>query len=607
MKRSDDPTSEKIKLLDPSTHGSYSSVAKHPSVPKKSLYKGSHHMSISAFQTMTDEIVRQQSVRRTLGRSESTPALQATAIEAQGRSALYGSLPFVATFGMQHRENKIRRVLSTVSTNTLESLALQESTHTKMLSKVDVDEYILTFPLVMAVLVAIIAEFLVGYNTGVMNAPANVVFPGHTTAQWSLAVSAFAIGGPGGAVLGGIVANRNGRRGAMMINTWIFFIGGVLMTLAPNIYWLIPARLIVGFASGLATVVVPVYLGEIAPPTLRGTLGTCTQFAMVIGIFMSDVAAFPLATENGWRFLFAVTPVLCLIQVLVSPFLLESPRWLLNINRDSVEARIVIKQMRGFRSDAEVEWEVEHFMFAASKHKTDRKSAHSSDAMWDLLFRARDQRVLVISSVILQMAQQLCGINAVFYYSTTFFEGIISNPLMGSTLVGFVNVIATYVALKLMDSTARRTLILWSSFGMLVSTVLIIAALLGVIYNSIALVAVMAFVSFFEIGLGPIPWLIVAEMFDAKYVATAMSIACIVNWACNFLVGLLFPFIQEALGPWSFAPFGVVLVMTFLFTYFYLPETHGRTVEEIQRLVGSPDEDVRNAIEIIQAVEDFEL
>lgn len=167
----------------------------------------------------------------------------------------------------------------------------------------------------MAVLVAIIAQFLVGYNTGVMNAPQSVVFPDHTTAQWSLAVAAFAIGGPGGAVLGGNLANRLGRRGAMLVNIWIFMAGGLMMTFAINVYWLIPARFTIGFASGLATVVVPVYLGEIAPPTLRGMLGTCTQFAMVIGILVSGLLAFPFATTTSWRYLFAVTPILSIVEV----------------------------------------------------------------------------------------------------------------------------------------------------------------------------------------------------------------------------------------------------------------------------------------------------
>ena len=227
--------------------------------------------------------------------------------------------------------------------------------------------------------------------------------------------------------------------------------------------------------------------------------------------------------------------------------------------------------------------------------------------MWDLLCQ-RDMHVLVVSTLVLQMAQQLCGINAIFYYSTSFFEGIIENPLVGTALVALVNVIATYIALKLMDNTERRELILWSTGGMLVCTVFIIAALSKLTYNIVALFAVMGFVSFFEIGLGPIPWLIVAEMFDAKYVATAMSMACIVNWGCNFLVGLLFPLMNSTLGPYSFGPFGLVLISTFVFTWLYLPETHGRSVEEIHRLVGmSYDDEVKRAIHIIQAVESYDL
>jgi MFS transporter, SP family, solute carrier family 2 (facilitated glucose transporter), member 3 len=170
------------------------------------------------------------------------------------------------------------------------------------------------------------SQFLVGYNTSVMNAPQAVVFPEHTTTQWSLAVSAFAVGGPIGAVMGGFLSNRYGRKTVMLLTAWLFLLGGLLMAAAPGIYWLVPARFVVGVASGLSSVVVPVYLGEIAPPTLRGSLGTCTQFALVIGILMSSIVAFPLATVTLWRFLFLVTPVLCIFQLLASSLLLESPR-----------------------------------------------------------------------------------------------------------------------------------------------------------------------------------------------------------------------------------------------------------------------------------------
>ena len=220
------------------------------------------------------------------------------------------------------------------------------------------------------------------------------------------------------------------------------------------------------------------------------------------------------------------------------------------------------------------------------------------------LLHNREIRVLVVSCVVLQMAQQLCGINAVFYYSTSFFEGIIGNPLVGTTLVGAVNVLATYAALLLMEKTERRNLILVSSGGMLLSTVLLTVSLLGYISHAyVAIAAVMLYVSFFELGLGPIPWLIVAEMFDAKYVATAMSLSCIVNWTCNFLVGLLFPFMNSSLGNWSFVPFGFVLLATFVFAYSYLPETHGRSVAEIQRMVAAEGEELEMIIQSIEGVE----
>lgn len=498
----------------------------------------------------------------------------------QSRRTYYEALPFTTVHGLQFKEHVLHKVLSHKS---LAQAADEAGEDSALLADVDVDQVIVTAPLAFAVLIAVISQFLVGYNTSLMNAPEAVVFPGHTTAEWSLAVSAFAIGGPGGAIIGGILANKKGRRGALLINAFIFLFGGLVLAGAPSILWLIPARFIIGLASGFASVLVPIYLGELAPPTLRGTLGTLTQFSLVIGILVSDLLAYPLATESGWRVLFAVTALLTCLQLLCSPFLLESPRWLLARNEKSHEARVIMKKLRGFRDAKEVEMEIEHMMMASKRAKTPHASAHSASALYDL-FRDPSVRLLLVSCLVLQMSQQLCGINAVFYYSTMFFNGIISNPLTGTILVATVNVIATYVALKLMDTCGRRTLVLWSASGMLASCVLVTLALYKIVPNVVALLGVMLFVFFFEIGLGPIPWLIVAEMFDQKYVATAMSVSCQVNWGCNFIIGIGFPFINAWLGKASFVPFGVVLTLTLAFTYIYLPETLGRTVQEIQQL-----------------------
>jgi SP family facilitated glucose transporter-like MFS transporter 3 len=197
------------------------------------------------------------------------------------------------------------------------------------------------------------------------------------------------------------------------------------------------------------------------------------------------------------------------------------------------------------------------------------------------MWSQRQVRLLLLSSLVLQVGQQFSGINAVFYYSTSFFDGVIDNPLVGTTLVGAVNVLATYAVLFLMDRCGRKTLILWSTGGMFLSCIVIVTSLLGYLSNILALAAVNTYVIFFEFGLGPIPWLIVAEMFSAKYVATAMSTSSQVNWACNFIIGFVFPYMTKYLGPYSFGPFAVVILGMFCFAWFVLPETQGTTPEQL--------------------------
>jgi MFS transporter, SP family, solute carrier family 2 (facilitated glucose transporter), member 3 len=439
----------------------------------------------------------------------------------------------------------------------------------------------LTIPLVLAILVAAASQFLVGYNIGVMNAPGKVVFPGHTTTLWSFAVASFAVGGPFGALMGGKMADRQGRRGALLVDTWIFFVGGLLQTLAPDMYSIIVSRFVIGLASGFSSVLVPIYLGELAPPSLRGRLGTVTQFALVIGILIADLLAFPFATVQGWRTLFAVTAVVSAMQLLCSPFLLESPRWLLSRDFHSVLARYNIQALCGFCNEQDVEMEVEKMLGggggASKQEEQSTTSQTDSDVLREMLTHP-PLRSRLVSSLMLQMAQQLCGINAVFYYSTSFFEGVIDNPLAGTTLVGAVNVVATYVALLLMDRCGRRSLILWSSGGMFLSCIAIVVALLGYLNNMSALVAVNIYVVFFELGLGPIPWLIAAEAFEAQYVAAAMSLCSQLNWICNVIIGLIFPYMKEHLGPYSFVPFAAVLGFTFVFAWTILPETTPQSV-----------------------------
>ena len=453
-----------------------------------------------------------------------------------GRLELYREVPFQAVFGLQQREHRISMAFAEFAASQSDLASAAAPDHDKrhsfasatILDELEFDASVVTMPLVFAVLCAAACQFLVGYNTGVMNAPANVVFPGHSTLSWSMAVSAFCLGGPFGAIAGGILADRRGRRGALLLCTWTFLLGGWMQTLAVNMVMMIVSRLIIGFASGFSSVLVPIYLGELAPPTLRGMLGTLTQFALVSGILVADVIAFPFATLTKWRILFAVTPVLAMVQLFLAPFLLESPRWLLGRDPNSLKARYIIKRLRGLRYDHEVETEVGHFVMGSSAQKQELTS--TSEVLGEMWSQPKI-RMLLTSAIVLQVSQQFSGINAVFYYSTSFFEGVIDDPLVGTTIVGAINLLATYAVLFLMDRCGRKTLLLWSSGGMLVSCVVIVAALLGYLGKMYALLAVCSYVTFLEFGLGPIPWLIVAEMFEGKYVATAMSVSSQVNWA----------------------------------------------------------------------------
>lgn len=506
-----------------------------------------------------------------------------------GRQELYEQVPFSAVFGLQRKERAISEAFANfaaeIDVEKSQGLSDAEKNLRRsrasmiILDELEFEAAVITTPLVFAIICAVMCQFLVGYNTGVMNAPGGVVFPGHSTGSWSVAVAAFAIGGPLGAVAGGRMADARGRRGALLIDTWTFLLGGVMQAFAFDMFTIIIARFVIGFASGFSSVLVPIYLGELAPPTLRGTLGTLTQFAMVMGILVADLFSFPFATEELWRLLFGVTAITALLQLLLSAFLLESPRWLLGRDPNSLKARYIIKQLRGLRYDHEIETEVGHFLVGGQAQNQVKKS--QSEVLREMMAH-RKLRALFISCLVLQMGQQFCGINAVFYYSTSFFEGVIDNPLVGTTIVGAVNVVATYVALLLMDKCGRKTLLLYSTGGMFISCIIIMMSLLHIFNNVMALVAVNVYVAFFEIGLGPIPWLIVAEMFDAKYVSVAMSMCGQLNWFCNFIIGLSFPYLSNALGPYSFGPFAAVLAFTFVFAWTKLPETQGTTPAELQ-------------------------
>jgi len=455
------------------------------------------------------------------------------------------------------------------------------------------DEF--TQKLLSSVLIAVLSGFLSGYNTIVLNVPDSTIFPGRSTVEWALAVSFYPFGGIFGAMAGGTVSGKFGRKGALVISAGANMIGGVIMASAPHISALIVGRAVTGAASGITSAVMPLYFGEIAPPSLRGPIGILSQFSLISGLLTASLIQLVLSQPTTWRFLVAIVAFVAFFQLAFSPFMVETPTWLLSRDSGSEYARNTLASLRGKDNDSpELIEELRGLLSSISFQKQEAvknqgsslvQQAESEKGILWKLFSDKQQRIFIVSALVLHSSQQLCGINAVFYYSTSFFKGTIADPKVGTVLIVIVNLITAAIPIKVVSVTTRRFLMMQSGIGMFVSCILMIIALYGKIPTKVALAAVMLYCSFFETGFGPIPWVVVPELFDPKYAAIAMSIASQVNWFFNFAVGITFPFLAGCLGPWTFGPYAIVIILCTLFTYFFLPETSNKTHREVLKAV----------------------
>ncbi|KAM4631446.1 solute carrier family 2, facilitated glucose transporter member 3a [Polymixia lowei] len=459
--------------------------------------------------------------------------------------------------------------------------------------------------LLFSLTTAVIGSLQFGYNTGVINAPeqklrsffndtwmeryGEPISLGTCTVVWSFAVAIFSVGGMVGSFSVGVMANRFGRRRSMFLVNILAVIGGLLMgfsTLCSSYEMVIAGRLVIGLFCGLFTGLTPMYVGEVSPTPLRGAFGTLHQLGVVVGILIAQVFGleFLLGSQKLWPLLLALTVAPAILQCILLPFCPESPRFLLiNLNQEE-QARKALVRLRG---SEDVSKDMQDMKEESAKMAMEKKVTIPE------LFRISAYRQPLLIAVMLQLSQQLSGINAVFYYSTGIFESAgVKKPIYATIGAGIVNTIFTIVSLFLVEKAGRRTLHLLGLGGMAISAVLMTISLLlkdlpGVSY--MAIVAVMLFVAMFELGPGPIPWFIVAELFSQGPRPAAMAVAGCSNWTANFLVGISFPRLVELCGPWVFIIFSIFLVFFFIFTFFKVPETKGKTFDEIARCFsGSP-------------------
>ncbi|KAM3873231.1 solute carrier family 2, facilitated glucose transporter member 3 [Diretmus argenteus] len=456
----------------------------------------------------------------------------------------------------------------------------------------------ITAYLLYCVSTAVIGSLQFGYNTGVINAPEkklrsffqNVSMdrygepfsPEATTMVWSFAVAIFSVGGMIGSFSVGAMVNKFGRRKSMLLNNVLALLGGGLMGLAllsNSFEMVIIGRFIIGVFCGLCTGLTPMYVGEISPTAFRGAFGTLHQLGVVIGILVAQIFGleFLLGSETLWPLLLALTIVPAILQSIMLPFCPESPRYLLIVLNQEEEAQKALVRLRGFEdvSDDIQEMKEEGMKMAMEKKVTIAE-----------LFRSRLYRQPIIIAIVLQLSQQLSGINAVFYYSTSIFATAgVTEPIYATIGAGVVNTVFTVVSLFLVERAGRRTLHLIGLAGMAISALFMTISLALVpshpSLSYLAIVAVFGFVASFEMGPGPIPWFIVAELFSQGPRPAAMAVSGLSNWTANFLVGLGFPKLKEICGPYVFIIFIILLIVFFIFTFLRVPETKGRTFDDI--------------------------
>jgi MFS transporter, SP family, galactose:H+ symporter len=430
----------------------------------------------------------------------------------------------------------------------------------------------------LATAISALGGMLFGYDIGVISGAILFIKSDFSLSPGleEIIVSSVLLGSLVGAVGGGLLADRLGRRRLLIAAAVVFALGAVGAALAPGTAWLVAARIVAGAAIGIASFVAPLYISEIAPVAIRGKLVSINQVALTSGIVISYGIDYAFAGSQAWRWMFALAVIPAAAFALGLMFIPESPRWL--VGRGHVDqARAVLKRIRG---PDQVEGELTEI-----QHSVAQQKGHWSELLGPRL------RPAMIVGIGLAIAQQITGINTVIYYAPTIlnFAGLSSSSvaILASVGVGVVNVALTLVAMQLIDRVGRRPLLLVSLAGMALSLfVLGLAFALPQLAGSlgwIAVIGLMTYVGSFAVGLGPVFWLMLSEIYPLRIRGRAMSVGTVANWSANLIVALSFLTLTQVLGTApTFWLYGVVSVGAWVFAFFLVPETKGRSLEDIE-------------------------
>ncbi|XP_058125663.1 solute carrier family 2, facilitated glucose transporter member 3-like [Anopheles ziemanni] len=460
-----------------------------------------------------------------------------------------------------------------------------------------------------------------GYNIGVINAPANfikswcnetiyetygtVFTEGNLETFWSAVVSIFLIGGVIGSLGGAWVADRLGRKRSFLLCGFLLVLGGLCFQFCKaigSVELLMIGRIVVGLAAGLTTSTVPMYLTELAPLGLRGALGVFCSMGVTGGVVVGQVMSLEevFGTDDHWQFALSFYVILVVMFFVPYHWLPESPKYLFVIRRRHDEAVNELKRVAGRKvRDEYVRQQIDAMRRECTPENEEESvgdgERREEKAKERSIISVLKDRTLLLPLVLvcaLQGGQQLSGINAVFFYSVSIFEsvGLSSTDAKFANLgAGCLNLFVAFFSPVLMAKFTRRFLALLSCS----MCAIFLFCLTFIVYfiddvewfSYASIVAILLYILFYQIGLGPIPYFIGSELFEVGPRPAAMALGSLASWGCNFIVAMLFTTLQSAWGAFVFLPFTVTCVALTLLLRTYLPETRGKNISQIVPLV----------------------
>jgi SP family galactose:H+ symporter-like MFS transporter len=428
-----------------------------------------------------------------------------------------------------------------------------------------------------AMLIAALGGLLFGYDTGVISGAILFITQQFnlSSGMQELVVSAVLIGAVIGALVGGPLADRAGRRKVIIWAGIIFIVAAIYTAFAITIWGIIAGRIIVGIAIGIASFSSPLYISEVAGAYDRGGSVSINQLVLTIGIVVAYLVDFAFTPISGWRFMFGLAAIPAIALVIGMLRVPESPRWLLSKGKIDQAAAII----KRFENKTDVSADIQNIQLSLKEQKGGVK-----DLLQPML------RVALFVGIGLAIFQQITGINTVIYYAPTIFgfAGFQSSSaqILATVGVGIVNVGFTFLAIKLIDRLGRRPLLLWGVFGQILGLFLLGVCFLytdSSIIGIISIVSMAIYIASFAIGLGPVFWLLISEIYPLKVRGVAMSIASVANWLFNLIVAITFLSLINMIGQsGTFFMYGGIAVISWLFIYRRVPETRGQTLEQIE-------------------------